>query len=238
MASAQLRLSGLIETRSMKRTLEPELMEDEAQVKAYAEADFEEPNSLFMALFQEMFPLSDIQGYVLDLGCGPGDIGLRFARAYPSCIVHGVDGSSCMVRYAQILSDRLPDIKERVRFICGRLPEVALPRTEYEVIISNSLLHHLPDPQTLWRTVKDYGAPGTAVLVMDLQRPSSTAAARSLVERYAADEPELLRRDFYNSLLAAFELEEIKAQLQKAGLSYLSAQAVSDRHVAVNGYLR
>ena len=34
----------------MDRTPEPELMDDEEQAKAYAEADFSEANSLFVAL--------------------------------------------------------------------------------------------------------------------------------------------------------------------------------------------
>jgi hypothetical protein len=53
--------------------------------------------------------------------------------------------------------------------------------------------------------------PGAPVLVMDLMRPASPAAAEALVEQYAAGEPEVLRRDFYNSLLAAFEPGEVRA---------------------------
>jgi hypothetical protein len=56
-----------------------------------------------------------------------------------------------------------------------------------------------------------------------------------LVETYSADEPRLLRRDFYNSLLAAFTPVEVRSQLRRAGLRELKVEAVSDRHLLVFG---
>ena len=40
----------------MERIPEPELMEDEAQARAYAEANFAEPHSHFIELLQAVFP--------------------------------------------------------------------------------------------------------------------------------------------------------------------------------------
>ncbi|MBA1329736.1 hypothetical protein QQ73_00455, partial [Candidatus Endoriftia persephone str. Guaymas] len=64
----------------MKRIPEPvELMDEKAQAKAYAEADFREPNQLFLdrllALMGDRAP-----NHALDLGCGPADITLHVAR--------------------------------------------------------------------------------------------------------------------------------------------------------------
>jgi hypothetical protein len=69
---------------------------------------------------------------------------------------------------------------------------------------------------------------------MDLARPASRAAAEALVASYAAGEPEVLRRDFANSLGAAFEPDEVRAQLCEARLD-LSVETVSDRHLLVHG---
>ena len=66
-------------------------------------------------------------------------------------------------------------------------------------------------------------------------RPADAAAARALVEQSAAGEPEVLRRDFYNSLLAAFEPAEVREQLELAGLAQLEVLEVSDRHMLVRG---
>jgi hypothetical protein len=66
-------------------------------------------------------------------------------------------------------------------------------------------------------------------------RPASEAAAQALVDTYATAEPEVLRRDFFNSLLAAFEPGEVREQLQEAGLGHFSVEEASDRHLVVRG---
>lgn len=219
----------------MQRIPEPELMEDEAQVRAYAEADFEAPHSSFIELFKQVFPTLSITGSVLDLGCGPADISLRFARAYPDCEIHGVDAAAAMLTFGD-KAVRQADLAHRVRLLTGYLPGACLPRRHYDVVISNSLLHHLADPMTLWLTVKDYAAVGAPVFIMDLMRPASQRQARALVAEYAADEPKVLQHDFYHSLLAAYTPLEVEQQLSSLALPF-SVRVVSDRHLVVSGIM-
>jgi SAM-dependent methyltransferase len=126
-------------------------------------------------------------------------------------------------------------LQGRVRFFKGMLPGLTLPFPQYDIIISNSLLHHLPDPAVLWQTAKAFAAPQALIFIMDLKRPESITEAGRLRDTYAKDEPEVLRRDFYNSLLAAFEVGEIQAQLRDEGLAGLNVKAVSDRHLVISG---
>jgi hypothetical protein len=70
-----------------------------------------------------------------------------------------------------------------------------------------------------------------------LRRPDTREQASRLVSEYARTEPEVLRHDFFNSLLAAYRPEEIAAQLTRAKLTYLQVEAVGDRHVVVYGHL-
>lgn len=219
----------------MKRIPEPEIMGGEEQARAYAEADFTEPNKHFVELFAHYFPGSGGDA-VLDLGCGPGDITRRFAHAYPGLTVHGLDGSASMLQLAEgYLADE-PAIRDRVEYVPGVLPDVDLPRSSYDAVISNSLLHHLHEPQVLWEAVKRYAAPGAAVLVMDLKRPPNEGAVRDIVEAYAASEPDVLKEDFYHSLFAAFEPGEVRRQLEDAGLGTFVVEEVTDRHLAVWGW--
>jgi len=220
----------------VQRILEPELMGDPQQARAYAEADFESPNSQFLSLFETHFPAFSGDGYILDLGCGPADIDLRFAERYPEAIVHGVDGAEAMLNEARHTLARRADLAGRIELILARLPDLDLPQARYAAVISNSLLHHLHRPEGLWKSVRDYARPGAPVLVMDLMRPNTPEEARAIVDTYAADEPEVLRRDFFNSLLAAFEPREVSEQLENAGLSQLRAEPCSDRHLLVHGH--
>jgi SAM-dependent methyltransferase len=220
----------------MQRIPEPELMDEFEQARAYAEADFSEPNERFVELFAAEFP--DLRaGAVLDLGCGPGDIALRLARRNPALEVDALDGSRPMLAYGEARLRGEPELAARVSFVEGILPGAKLPRSRYDAVVSNSLLHHLHDPRVLWRAVLDHGAPGAAVLVMDLFRPGSAGEAQEIVEAYAGEEPEVLKRDFYNSLCAAFDPAEVRDQLASCGLSALEVRTVSDRHMVVTGRL-
>lgn len=210
-------------------------MDDEAQARAYAEADFEEPNRRFVELLAARGGPPPAGTAVLDLGCGPGDITLRIARLWPGVEVHGLDGAEAMLAFGRAALAHEPELAPRVRFVHGLVPGATLPRERYEVIVSNSLLHHLHDPSVLWRTLREHAVAGARVLVMDLMRPEDEAAVGRLVDTYAGGEPEVLQRDFANSLRAAFTPDEVLGQLATAGLGDLSVWPASDRHLVVEG---
>lgn len=219
----------------MQRIPEPELMDEPAQARAYADADFEEPNREFVERALEWLGDLPENAAVLDLGCGPGDITLRLARALPNARVHGLDGSPAMLAIAR---QRLaPEGDGRVAFLQGLVPGAELPLQSYDAIVSNSLLHHLHSPAGFWEMIADTGAPGAPVVVMDLFRPADPVVAEQLVETYAAGEPEVLRKDFHASLLAAFEPGEVHDQLAACRLEGFSVEAVSDRHMLIRGRL-
>ncbi len=218
----------------MERVPEAELMEGAEQAKAYAQADFEEPHSRMIALLRAALPHLPISGCALDLGCGAADIGIRFARAFPGWTVQGLDGSEAMLALGRRAVDEA-GLSDRVELFLGRLPWQPPPRKDYDLLFSNALLHHLYDPSTLWIAVKAYSAAGASVFVMDLQRPRDVLEARRLVERYAHGEAEILKRDFYNSFLAAYSVDEVREQLAVAGLPHLSVEPSGDRHLLVYG---
>ncbi len=219
----------------MKRIPENELMDGDEQARAYAGADFSEPHNRFITMFKQCFANKSIRGYALDLGCGPGDISMRFAKAFPDCIVHGVDGAEAMLKYGRAEIDKHDEIKGRVKLIHGLLPDAALPREKYDIIICNSLLHHFHEPNLFWKSVVKFAQPGAPIFIMDLRRPETVEIADNLVKTYTANEPEILKRDFFNSLLAAFTVEEVNCMLKDAGLEHLSAAEAGDRHLIVTG---
>lgn len=217
----------------MERTPEPELMDDDAQAIAYVEADFTEPHENFVTLFHERF--GQATGDVVDLGCGSCDVTGRFLRRNPDAIIDGLDGAPAMLRCGQALLDRW-ELSERARLSKTHFPLKSAPERGWDTVISNSLLHHLHDPLVLWRTVAQVANPGARVFVMDLMRPADEARALAMVAQYAHDAPDVLRRDFHASLHAAFEPDEIRAQLREVGLE-LTVETVSDRHLIVWGHV-
>jgi len=218
----------------MDRSLEPELMDDPEQALIYAQADFEQENQGFVDRFRDYFP-DFSEGHVFDLGCGPGDIPIRFARLFPSCRITGVDASAPMVRLAEDTA-RKAGLSDRMTFRCERFQDLAGVSIA-DAAISNSLLHHVPNPLQFWHKLRLTVKPGSPVLVMDLLRPDSPEDAQSIVDRYASEAPDILRRDFYNSLLAAFTEDEIASQLARMNLTRLLIDVPDDRHWVVGGLI-
>jgi len=211
----------------MRRIPEPELMLDDEQARAYAAADFESAHSLYPRLFDKLFPDRSRRALVLDIGCGPCDVTIRFARTNPGYRFHAVDGSAAMLKCAPLTP--------RIKLIKGCVPGVKLPAKSYDVILSSSLLHHLKEPQVLWQTIQHHSKPGTLVFVVDLRRPATRTAAERIAKKYSAGEPQVLKRDFFNSLLAAFTPAEVRQQLRMAGLNWLRVTTLTDRHLMISG---
>ncbi len=217
----------------MPRQTEPELMDDAEQAAAYDAADFSASHSARVELFRARFN-RELTGAVLDLGCGSGDVLERFAKAYPAATFTGIDGAPAMLDLA---SERMRNsgLNHRVNFAEAYIPSPDILENDYKVVMSHSLLHHLHEPKVLWQTIKHHAKSGAFIFVADLRRPESEDAAQHLVDTLSGNEPDVLRRDFYNSLLAAFTVDEIKAQLADADLE-LTVEEAGDVHVLVYGW--
>ncbi len=225
----------------MERILEPELMNDPEQVLAYSYANFEVAHQAVIENFCQIFPNEPRLNTFLDLGCGSGDVTVRFAHQFPESKFVAVDGAEEMLKQAEKLIEQ-ESLSERITLHLQQLPNCSFDDNHYDAIISNSLLHHLHEPQHLWSIIKqitnnENNKADTAIYVCDLFRPQTKQLAADMVDQYASKEPEILRKDFYNSLLAAFTPSEVRTQIDNADLGSLNIDIVSDRHMLIYGYL-
>lgn len=220
----------------MERIPESDLMDNAEQARAYAETDFSEAHNAFVAHFKSRFPEFN-SGNVLDLGCGTADVIIRFAEAFPKSQITGIDGAQAMLEIGMRDIDKRGYSSQITLRKC-MLPDHTLQSACFDAVISNSLLHHLVNPLIIWDAVKYCSGQGAPVFIMDLMRPDSPQRAEELVRLYAGEASPVLKKDFYNSLLAAYKSYEIMSQLETAGLDYLTVEVVSDRHVLVWGTKR
>jgi 2-polyprenyl-3-methyl-5-hydroxy-6-metoxy-1,4-benzoquinol methylase len=208
-------------------------MEDEAQALAYAKADFSSSNQIFVEMLLEDYRA--MLNRVLDVGCGPGDVPIRLARAKPSVSITAADASEPMVRLAR-QAVRSAGLERQIKVIKARVPGLELRAGDYDAIVSKDLLHHLPEPAVFWDEIRRLAKKQTVVYMMDLFRPPTQRRAREIVESVSGGESPILKRDFYASLRAAFTADEIRQQLRQATLS-LDVVQVSERHVLIKGLM-
>lgn len=220
-------------TEPLARVPEPELMDLPEEALAYARADFATVNEAFVERLGELARgLADVA--LLDLGTGPGDIALRIAGREPSWRITAIDAAPAMLELAHSAA-KAAGLAGRIRFQLADAKHLPFENGTFRIVCSNSLLHHVADPRALWREARRVIEPGGLFFLRDLMRPQSEAAARAIVERYAASESELLQAEFLRSLLAAYSPQEVRSQLDEAGLGYLEVRAVTDRHLDVWG---
>jgi SAM-dependent methyltransferase len=217
----------------MERTPEPELMDERQQAAAYAAADWSEAHGKIPGYFRERFP-EFMSGRIIDLGCGPADVTIRFVKAFPQVSAVGVDGSDAMLSFGRQAVGKA-GLDARIALERRYIPDPSIETKTFDAAISNSLLHHLADPGVLWRTCALSVKPGAPVLIIDLVRPRDHETAARLVKEHAQGAPPVLERDFVASLHAAYTVDEVRQQLRVAGLAQFKVDHVDELHFVAWG---
>jgi ubiquinone/menaquinone biosynthesis C-methylase UbiE len=219
----------------MTRTVEPELMTEHDQAAAYAAADFSEVNQPIAAWFQARFPTLAPGARLLDIGCGTADMTIRLVHAYPGIAALGIDGSEAMLSFGRDLVNTA-GLTSRIVLERRYFPDAAMENAGFDAVTASNLLHHVSDTVSFWRAVPRCVKTGAPILVADLRRPPDPDAARRLVEQYAWRAMPPLRRDFLNSLHAAYTAGEVQQQLREAGLRGFTVEEAGPLHLFVWGH--
>src|SRR5687768_13301922 len=190
----------------MQRQPEPELMDLPEEAKAYARAKFPEVMESILARLGELAAGRE-NARMVDLGTGPATIPIMVAKAHPTWQITAVDAAKAMLTIAGV-SIKMAGVANRIRLELADVKSTGLPEHSFDVVFCSSVVHHMPDPLPLWHEIKRLAAPGALVFVRDLRRPDSEQIAKQLIEQHAGDQSELLREEFYRSLLSAFTVEE------------------------------
>ena len=212
----------------MKRVPEPDLMEQKEQAHAYANADFSNSNELFLEKLFEFCSITD-ETKILDVGCGDGEIPIEIYKKTKSKITV-LDGSSAMLdEFSKKMSANNID---NIKIIQRRYEDTYLTEKSFDVLISNSVLHHVKSPKLFWEKSFNLVRQQGHIVLMDLFRPSNEHELSSVLDKYGGNDPVLLN-DFENSLRAAYTPNEVEGQLSSFSNISSSVKAISDRHFFV-----
>ena len=212
----------------MKRVPEPDLMEQKEQAYAYANADFSNSNELFLENLFKFCTITD-ETKILDVGCGDGEIPIEIHKKTKSKITV-LDGSSAMLdEFSKKMSANNID---NIKIIQRRYEDTYLTEKSFDVLISNSVLHHVKSPKLFWEKSFNLVRQQGHIVLMDLFRPSNEHELLSVLDKYGGNNPVLLN-DFENSLRAAYTPNEVEGQLSSFSNISSSVKAISDRHFFV-----
>ncbi len=215
------------------RTLEPELMDDPAEALLYDQMDHSEVNERFANDFLGAFDAidgSDCPRRVIDLGCGTALIPIVICGKSDDCRVMAIDAAGHMLDLAARNID-IAGLRDRIELIQADAKSLGnFDAAMCDAVISNTLLHHLPEPIALLRSAMHLTRPGGLIFIRDLMRPESASEVDRLTELYTGNEPAEAQQLFHQSLHAALTLDEIRELASSLGLDPNGIQATTDRH--------
>jgi SAM-dependent methyltransferase len=119
---------------------------------------------------------------------------------------------------------------ERIELVRVDAKGSSLPAHAFDVVMSNSIVHHIPEPALFFAEVVRLCAPGGLIFVRDLERPRDEAALRHLSDTYARDETARARGLFEDSLRAALTVDEVAELVRPYGVPRDAVTRTSDRH--------
>lgn len=227
------------------RVLEPEVMDTADEARDYDSMDHAAVNARFCDDFlafasQGGRPAlgSMVPSRVIDFGTGTALIPVELCARAAGFGVVAIDLADHMLALARVNVTRA-GLSNRVL-----LERVDAKGTPYEdgafgATISNSIVHHIPEPQRclaeMWRVT----ASGGLLFVRDLHRPDSEAEVDRLVALYGGQPPadpalvapfENQRALFRASLCASLTVEEVAAMVAPLGVPASAIRMTSDRH--------
>ncbi len=211
-------------------------MDTEQEARDYDAMDHAEVNARFC---DDLMAMEPPLGRVLDVGTGTALIPIELCRRYVECVVDAIDLATHMlaVAHRNVARAGLGD-----RITIARLDAKATgwPAARFEIVMSNSIVHHIPEPGTalaeMYRLVK----PGGLLFVRDLERPATAARVAELVDLYAPVPAraspesramhERQRALLEASLHAALTADEVRALVAPLGIPGSAVETTSDRH--------
>ena len=167
---------------------------------------------------------------IVDLGTGTAQIPIRLSQSMASrTVVLACDLSVAMLRTAGQNICRAECSTTVIPAFCNSR-QLPLRDQSCFRIISNSLIHHVPDPVEVFREIRRVAAPGAVVFVRDLLRPADSALVDRLVKRWAGYATAHQQEMFRKSLWAALTLSEAWESVSSAGFDRGCVEQTSDRH--------
>jgi ubiquinone/menaquinone biosynthesis C-methylase UbiE len=206
----------------LERKPEPEVMDEEEEVAAYASAAGQKHlDAIDNTLVNQVISIGSrrgrLAGWLLDLGCGPGSIALKIALSCPELRIAGVDRSAKMILAASRAAIQ-KGVANRVFFYRADAGHLCFPNCSFDVVVSNSVLHHLADPKTAFEEMERVTKHNGIALLRDLRRPSRLAFP-FYVRWHGRHYSGAMRKLFENSVRAAYTPSELAGLLRSTPMS-------------------
>jgi 2-polyprenyl-3-methyl-5-hydroxy-6-metoxy-1,4-benzoquinol methylase len=119
---------------------------------------------------------------IAEVGCGEGLVAITIARAYPTAEIDGFDLDEASIA-AAVEQAAAEGLGGRARFEVRDAADPAIVG-DYDLVMAIEMLHDVPDPVGILRTMKRLAGPSGTVLVVDERAEEAFTVPASEMERF------------------------------------------------------
>jgi ubiquinone/menaquinone biosynthesis C-methylase UbiE len=154
------------------------------------------------------------QGMALEVGPGPGYLGLEWLKQAAGATLQAVEISPNMIAIAE-RNAREYGLENRVTYVTGDAQEIPFDDSLFDGVFTNGSLHEWAEPKKVFNEINRVLKPGGKYCVTDLRRDM-----RPLVKwlMKAVTKPKEMRPGLISSIRAAYTAEEIQSVLRESDL--------------------
>jgi ubiquinone/menaquinone biosynthesis C-methylase UbiE len=221
----------------LARVLEPELMDTAEDAAQYDSMDHASVNTVFVS---DLLTATGAWGRapaspqrsalrILDLGAGTAQIPTELARRSPNVHITALDAAESMLALARA-NIAEANITDRIDVVLADAKQLPFDDGAFDVVISNSILHHIPEPRDVIRQAIRVTAAGGLLFHRDLARPNDETQLQHIVATYASDANAYQQKLFADSLWAALTAREMADLVADFGFARDTVRMTSDRH--------
>lgn len=154
------------------------------------------------------------KGLALEIGPGPGYLGLEWLKKTEGTILRGLDISPDMIKIAERNAKEY-GYEDRVKYITGDSKQIPFGENEIDALFTNGSLHEWSQPKKIFDEIYRVLRPGGKYFISDLRRDIHPFVKWFM---YFITKPKEIRPGLITSMNAAYTVEEIKAVLKQTEL--------------------
>jgi ubiquinone/menaquinone biosynthesis C-methylase UbiE len=181
------------------------------------------------AFVDDFLAVWDGSNPILDFGTGTVQIPIELCGRAATAQVVAIDLARHMLHVGQRNVERA-GLTDRIRLQLCDAKRTPFADAEFAAVISNSIVHHIPDPGDVLGEMVRVTRMGGLLFVRDLLRPPDEPTLIQLVTTYAGDANTHQQQMFAESLRAALSLGEIRDLVTTLGFDPATVQQTTDRH--------
>jgi ubiquinone/menaquinone biosynthesis C-methylase UbiE len=160
-------------------------------------------------LVEAILAPKNIEGKVLDLGCGFGILGMRLCSMDEFSTVIGLEKSRTLVRTAEVITSR-HGYNGRITPKAWPDDNLPFPDGEFDAVVSFLSLHKWNDPQKVFAEIERVRKKGSIVYVSDFRRDQPSIPFQLFVQQVRFEMGKEIAADLRKSYRSAYTANEIK----------------------------